>query len=123
MFNKLVYIAYTVPKSYTDSEFKMKVIDKLVQLCDPRWSVDRSFQYKKFLEAGIITITDGRQIEQHAASDLVLYKLPPVLFSNNKYFTGSYRKCCGATDDPLQLLIRMVQQYYKVIKKQSITFK
>jgi hypothetical protein len=95
---------------------RLEVLDKLVALCNEDWNVDRSSRAKKLLKEGIVTIKDGYRTERYPYLELVLYRMPPILLSNNKWFMRSFKRAIASVDDPLEYLAAIVVRYHQNFK-------
>lgn len=96
-------------------------VSQMLKLLGNDWVVDTtSERSKRLLKCEVITLTNGVNVEEYVYLELVLYRLPPMLFSNNCRFLTPFRRSVLASSsrDPLLLLGRMVERYYQTIKKQ-----
>jgi len=114
MFNEVKWERYK-PLNQIDIE-DLKTLDALIKLIFPTAKVDYVSNHAKLkLKIGVITLTDGLKVECYPLLDLLIYRMAPMLFSNNHYYINSYRKTAIVpAGNPVQKLAGMVKSYNRL---------
>lgn len=121
MFNDIKWGHYKPLNNVSKDD--LQLLDKLVKTQFPTLSVDYTSDHAKLkLKVGVITLVDGMRVECYPFLDFVVYRLAPVLFSNNMRYMNAFKKSCLYGEGPLTLLSNMYQGYMRNFKRDR-TFK
>lgn len=119
MFSTVKYKGYNgqVPNLDLKGD-NLKMLRHMIKLCNEAWELDESPGAKALMALGVITIRSGYRKERYSLLEALLYKMPPILFSNSKWFLknlGGY--LANPHNNPIRYLYGRVYHYYKVTKK------
>lgn len=120
MLNQVVWPLYGPLFKYEYSKEDIALLGKIINLVFPNTQIrEETQQDKLFLEAGILTLTDGVEVELHPIIELVFNKLPYLVFSNNHHFVRMSRGGCIQSKNPIYTFSLYVNRYYQTTKKQK----